>query len=203
MRHANQTQRSLTNDWCGTAQFGLHQESYADALLDVRNAELVACFSRNSKRSESFAEKWKITACATMDDVCADPRVEIVIVALPNELHLEAVEIAYRHKKAIICTKPLGRTEKEAQAILDAANGAGVWHGYARARCSRPMSPRPTRWSRQAASASSSPCALARVILVRTQRTSGMPRRRAAGRCSTWAATRSNRRGTSLARTTK
>ena len=110
---------------------GFIAESYADALLDVRNAELVACFSRNSKRSASFAEKWKITACATMDDVCADPRVEIVIVALPNEVHLEAVEIASRHKKAIICTKPLGRTEKEAQAILDAANGAGVWHGYA------------------------------------------------------------------------
>jgi predicted dehydrogenase len=110
---------------------GFIAESYADALLDVRNAELVACFSRNSKRSAAFAEKWKIKACATMDEVCADPRVEIVIVALPNEVHLEAVEIAAKHKKAIICTKPLGRTEKEAQAILDAANKAGVWHGYA------------------------------------------------------------------------
>lgn len=110
---------------------GFIAESYADALLDVRNAELVACFSRNSKRSAAFAEKWKIAARATMDDVCADPRVEIVIVALPNEAHLEAVEVAARHKKAIICTKPLGRTEKEAQAILDAANKAGVWHGYA------------------------------------------------------------------------
>jgi len=110
---------------------GFIAESYADALLDVRNAELVACFSRNSKRSAAFAEKWKIAARATMDDVCADPRVEIVIVALPNEVHLEAVGVAARHKKAIICTKPLGRTEKEAQAILDAANKAGVWHGYA------------------------------------------------------------------------
>ena len=110
---------------------GFIAESYADALLDVRNAELVACFSRNSKRSAAFAEKWKIAARATMDEVCADPKVEIVIVALPNEVHLEAVETAARHKKAIICTKPLGRTEKEAQAILDAANKAGVWHGYA------------------------------------------------------------------------
>ena len=59
-------------------------------------------------RSAAFAEKWKIAARATMDEVCADPRVEIVIVALPNEVHLEAVEIAARHKKAIICTKPLG-----------------------------------------------------------------------------------------------
>ena len=110
---------------------GFIAESYADALLDVRNAELVACTSRNPKRSAEFAKKWKVKAYATIDEVCADPNVEIVIVALPNEVHLEAVEIAARHRKAIICTKPLGRTEKEAQAILDAANKAGVWHGYA------------------------------------------------------------------------
>jgi predicted dehydrogenase len=110
---------------------GFIAESYADALLDVRNAELVACTSRSPKRSAAFATKWKAKAYATMDEVCADPKVDIVIVALPNEVHLEAVEIAAKHRKAIICTKPLGRTETEAQAILDAANTAGVWHGYA------------------------------------------------------------------------
>jgi predicted dehydrogenase len=110
---------------------GFIAESYADALLDVRDAELVACTSRNPKRSAAFATKWKAKAYPTMDEVCADPKVEIVIVALPNEVHLEAVEIAAKHRKAIICTKPLGRTEVEAQAILDAANKAGVWHGYA------------------------------------------------------------------------
>jgi predicted dehydrogenase len=110
---------------------GFIAESYADALLDVRNAELVACTSRSAKRSAAFAEKWKITAYATMNEVCADPRVEIVIVALPNEIHLEACEIAARHGKAIICTKPLARTEAEAQKILDVVNAAGVWHGYA------------------------------------------------------------------------
>jgi predicted dehydrogenase len=110
---------------------GFIAESYADALLDVRKAELVACTSRSPKRSAAFATKWKAKAYATMDEVCADPKVDIVIVALPNEVHLEAVEIAAKHRKAIICTKPLGRTETEAQAILDAANKAGVWHGYA------------------------------------------------------------------------
>ncbi|HEV2515739.1 MAG TPA: Gfo/Idh/MocA family oxidoreductase [Devosia sp.] len=110
---------------------GFIAESYADALLDVRNAELVACYSRNPARSDAFAKKWKVTAHATMDALCADPAVEIVIIALPNEIHLTAVEIAARHKKAIICTKPLARTEAEAQQILDIANAAGVWHGYA------------------------------------------------------------------------
>jgi predicted dehydrogenase len=110
---------------------GFIAESYADALLDVRNAELVACYSRNPARSGAFSKKWNVTAHPTMDALCADPAVEIVIIALPNEIHLAAVEIAARHGKAIICTKPLARTEAEAQQILDIANAAGVWHGYA------------------------------------------------------------------------
>lgn len=110
---------------------GFIAESYADALLDVRNAELVACFSRNSVRSTDFAAKWKVDAHPSMDALCADPRVDVVVIALPNEVHLEAVEIAARHKKAIICTKPLARTEAEAQKILDIVNREGVWHGYA------------------------------------------------------------------------
>ena len=110
---------------------GFIAESYADALLDVRNAELRACYSRSPKRAAAFAEKWKIISAATMDEVCADPGVDIVIVAMPNEVHLEAVKIAAKHKKAVICTKPLARTEAEAQAILDVANEAGIWHGYA------------------------------------------------------------------------
>jgi len=110
---------------------GFIAESYADALLDVRNAELVACFSRDPARSKAFAEKWQVVNYATMDEVCADPRVEIVVVALPNEVHLEAVEIAAQHKKAVICTKPLARTEAEAKKILDVVTKAGIWHGYA------------------------------------------------------------------------
>ena len=93
---------------------GFIAETYADALTDVRNAELVACYSRNPARSAAFAKKWNVLARATMDEVCADPRVQMIVVALPNEVHLEACEIAARHGKAIICTKPLARTEAEA-----------------------------------------------------------------------------------------
>ena len=58
---------------------GFIAETYADALTDVRNAELVACYSRNPARSAAFAEKWKVKAYATMDEVCADPRLQIVV----------------------------------------------------------------------------------------------------------------------------
>lgn len=110
---------------------GFIAETYADSLLDVRNAELVACCSRNPERARAFAEKWQVTAHADAEVLCADPAVQLVVIALPNEVHLEAVEIAARHRKAVICTKPLARTGEEAQRMLDIVQRAGVWHGYA------------------------------------------------------------------------
>jgi len=112
---------------------GFIADSYADALLDVRNARLVACYSRNSERSAKFAEKWGpgISAHSTMESLCADPAVDLVVIALPNEVHLEATEVVARHGKGVICTKPLARTEAEAQQMLDVVRKAGIWHGYA------------------------------------------------------------------------
>ena len=71
---------------------GFIAETYADALTDVRNAELVACYSRNSSALRGLRQEMERQGLSrTMDEVCADPRVEIVVIALPNEVHLEAV----------------------------------------------------------------------------------------------------------------
>lgn len=112
---------------------GFISDCYADALLDVRNGQLVACYSRNGERAAELAKKWGpgVTAYQDMDALCADPAVQLVVIALPNEVHLEAVRTVARHGKAVICTKPLARTEKEATEMLKVAIDAGIWHGYA------------------------------------------------------------------------
>ena len=112
---------------------GFISETYADALQDVRKASLVAAFSRSLSRAEAFAEKWAPEA-NLYDDIaalCADRDVDLVVIGLPNEAHLEAVRIAAAAGKGIVCTKPLARTGDEAAEMLKAVREAGVWHGYA------------------------------------------------------------------------
>ena len=112
---------------------GFISETYADALQDVRKASLVAAFSRSLPRAEAFAEKWAPEA-NLYDDIaalCADRDVDLVVIGLPNEAHLEAVRIAAAAGKGIVCTKPLARTGDEAAEMLKAVREAGVWHGYA------------------------------------------------------------------------
>jgi predicted dehydrogenase len=112
---------------------GFISETYADALQDVRKAALVAAFSRDLGRAEAFAEKWAPEANLYNDiaALCADPDVDLVVIALPNEAHLEAVRIAAAAGKGIVCTKPLARTGPEAAEMLRIVREAGVWHGYA------------------------------------------------------------------------
>jgi predicted dehydrogenase len=107
--------------------------TYADALQDVRNAELVASYSRTAARAQEFAAKWGPVP-SQYDDIaalCADPAVDLVVIALPNEVHLKATAIAAAAGKGIVCTKPLARTGAEAAQMLRLVTEAGVWHGYA------------------------------------------------------------------------
>lgn len=112
---------------------GFIGDTYADALQDVRTAEIVANYSRDLGRARALAEKWgpiprqydDLEAC------CADPGIDLVVIALPNEVHVDAVRLAAAAGKAIVCTKPLARTGAEAAEILRIVREAGVWHGYA------------------------------------------------------------------------
>jgi len=108
---------------------GFISDTYADALQDVREAQVTANYSRNPERAAEFAQKWNSKPYNTMAALCADPDVDLVVVALPNEVHLEAVTHIAAAGKGVICTKPLARTAKEAAEMLHAVEN--VWHGYA------------------------------------------------------------------------
>ena len=60
--------------------------------------------------------------------VVSDPSIDIVDIATPNDSHPEIAIAAAKAGKHIISEKPLARTAKEAKAMLDAVNKAGVVH---------------------------------------------------------------------------
>ena len=81
--------------------------------------------------ARKFAEKWGIPKyTASLDEAINDPETDVVVVGLPNNLHKEAVLKAIKAKKAVLCTKPLGRSAVEAKEMMDAAENARVFCGY-------------------------------------------------------------------------
>jgi predicted dehydrogenase len=109
---------------------GFIGEFHADGLRYVPAARVVANWGAGPERREAFANRFGSRALPTLDAVCADPEVDLVVVSLPNHLHLEAVRSAADHGKAVACTKPLGRNGDEAAEMLRLVSEAGVFHAY-------------------------------------------------------------------------
>ena len=88
-------------------------------------------YSRTEERAKTFAEEWDIPKWTTdLKAAIEDGETDGVVIGLPNDLHLEAAKLAAQAGKAVLCTKPLGRTADEAQQILNAVEKAGVFGGY-------------------------------------------------------------------------
>ena len=116
----------------GVLGSGFVADFYLDGLRDVPGARVVANYSRSGERAAEFGQRRGIERQYTaMADLCADPEVDMVIIGLPNHLHLEAVREAAGAGKAIVCTKPLARSGAEAAEMVRIAREAGVLAGYA------------------------------------------------------------------------
>lgn len=105
---------------------------YADALHGHRSKDrVVSIYSRRQESVDRFMNDYGTPHGTTnMEESIAHPDVEVVCIALPNNRHEEAVQLCCKHKKAVICTKPLARNAEEAKRMLDAVEQAGIFAGY-------------------------------------------------------------------------
>lgn len=105
---------------------------YARSIQGERSRDkIISVYSRKESSAQQFAKDYSVGHFTTvMEESIAHPDVDVVCVALPNNLHEEAVMLCCKHKKAVIVTKPLGRTAEESKRMLEAVEYAGIFHGY-------------------------------------------------------------------------
>lgn len=111
---------------------GFISDFYASSLLGQRSKDkIVIAASRNEKNTARFAAKYGIAHHTTdLNEAINHPEVELVVIGLPNFLHLETVLACAKAGKGVLCTKPLGRNAEESLKMLEAVEQAGVFHGY-------------------------------------------------------------------------
>jgi predicted dehydrogenase len=104
----------------------------ADSLQGQRSRDkIVSVYSRREESAKKFADDYQVAhQTIEMEAAVSHPDVEVVCISLPNNLHEAAVNLCCKHKKAVICTKPLGRNAQEAKRMLEAVEKAGIFHGY-------------------------------------------------------------------------
>lgn len=108
----------------GTGLIGqVHIRSYQQHPL----CEVVALCDRDPKRLQEAAEQFRITAVYTdQREMHARESVDGVVIATPDHLHREPVEIAAAAGVHVMLEKPIATTLADAEAIIGAADQAGV-----------------------------------------------------------------------------
>ena len=110
---------------------GFIGEFHTLGLRYVRDARLVA--TRRREPGPPDGVRGRASGAGRIDSIealCADPEVDLVVVSLPNHLHRDAVLAAAAAGKGVACTKPLGRNAAEAADMLRAVSDAGVFNAY-------------------------------------------------------------------------
>ena len=119
---------------------GLIGDFYTMSLHAQRSRDRVRIvYSRSAERGAAFRERWGVADSTTdLKAAIEHPDVDVVVVGLPNFMHVEVVEMVAAAGKAVLCTKPLGRNAAEAKVMLETVEKAGVFAGYLEDLCYTP-----------------------------------------------------------------
>ena len=107
-----------------TANIGRTQVIPAIGRAD--NAEIIAIASRTSKVHTVAQELQIPKAYESYEELLEDPEIDAVYIPLPNHLHKEWVIHAAKKGKHILCEKPIGLSEAEAEEMIFTCRENGV-----------------------------------------------------------------------------
>jgi len=107
----------------GTGMIGaVHRRA---ALLAGAQVRGVAASS--AQRAREVAQAWDVPrAYRDIEELIADPQVQVVHVCTPNHLHRAMAQAALDAGKHVICEKPLATTLEDAQALAALAAATGL-----------------------------------------------------------------------------
>ena len=113
---------------------------YAESLCGRRGKdEVKVVYARREETAVRFAKDYEVPFFTIdMEEAIAHPDAEFIVIGLPNNLHEEAVMLCVKHKKAVLCTKPLGRNAAEALRMTQACEEARIFAGYLEDLCYTP-----------------------------------------------------------------
>ena len=109
----------------GIAGLGRAFSLSAPAFRDPR-IEVVAAADPRAEARTTFAAEYRGRAYATVEELCADPALDVVYIATPHELHAQHTRLAAAGGKHVLCEKPMALTLEDCQAMIDATRKAGV-----------------------------------------------------------------------------
>ena len=104
----------------------VHAASYAEALVALPDATLAGIWDDDPERGQAFAARYAVPFLPDLDAPDTWARFDAVVVTSENARHAALCQAACRHSKHVLCEKPLATTLQDAEAMIAAADAAGV-----------------------------------------------------------------------------
>jgi phthalate 4,5-cis-dihydrodiol dehydrogenase len=110
----------------GIAGLGMAGAVMVRAAAAHPGYRLVAAADPHEAPRAAFARDFSARGYADVAELCTDPAVEVVYVATPHQFHRAHAVLAAEHGKHVIVEKPMALTLADCDAIIAAAERAGV-----------------------------------------------------------------------------
>jgi predicted dehydrogenase len=101
---------------------------FAQALAQSKRCRLVSALGSSPEKSAAFAQQWQLPGSArSLEELCADPRVEAVYIATPHPAHEAQAIACLRAGKHVLCEKPMTMDAAGGERVVAAARERGVF----------------------------------------------------------------------------
>jgi predicted dehydrogenase len=103
-----------------------HVQSYVHVMKDFDDVRLVAAYDDNEQRGKGVCDAVGMRYSPSVEDVLNDADVQAVMVGAETSRHAELCIAAAEAGKQILCQKPMAMSLDECDAMIGAAEKAGV-----------------------------------------------------------------------------
>lgn len=110
----------------GIAGLGVASTMILPGVEKFPHARIVAAADPRRGALDAFEREYQGRTHGNVDALCADPDVDVIWVATPNQFHCQHTVMAAEHGKHVICTKPMALTVEECEQMCEAAERNGV-----------------------------------------------------------------------------
>jgi UDP-N-acetyl-2-amino-2-deoxyglucuronate dehydrogenase len=113
----------------GIVGSGMISEFQAQAIRELPGARLAGFFDQVPDLARKRAEQFEARSYAALEELLADPAVDVVSICTPSGVHLEPAVAAARARKHVMVEKPVEVTPERVDAIIAACRESGVTLG--------------------------------------------------------------------------
>lgn len=127
---------------CALIGLGMVSRTYGDAFRNSHSVSLAKVFARSPDSRTAFLEEFpdlKAEAAPSIDAIADDPAIDFAILVTPPNARMEIVERFVEAGKPVLMEKPVERSLRNATALVEMCEGAGVPLGIVLQHRARPI----------------------------------------------------------------